>query len=421
MPTMNMLWLAHAIPYPPKAGFLLRSYNLLKELARQQTVDLIAFVQEPWVTTLFDTYEAGIEESRRALGEFCRNVTFLPIDNLKRPAGKHITALAALLGGRSYSASWLDSRTARAAVSRQLRSSQYDLVHFDTIGLAPYRELIPHTPATLMHHNIESHMMLRRADNSGNALARWYFKHEGRLLQHLEQSTASQFARHITCSELDNERIKALLPNVQPVAIPNGVDCDYFTSAAAATRPNSLIFVGTMNWYPNVDAMLFFLREVWPGVQQRIPTATLDIAGSNPPDTVVQLARSLRNVKVHGYVPDVRPMIDSAAVFVCPIRDGGGTKLKILDAFAMKKCVLAHPIACEGIDATDERDVVFAAEPQDFVTRIVELLNDDARRARIGTAARELVERNYSFRAIGEQFSNVMADVVHRSRTGRAN
>jgi sugar transferase (PEP-CTERM/EpsH1 system associated) len=415
---MNMLWLAHAIPYPPKAGFLLRSYNLLKELARHQTVDLIAFVQEQWVTTLFDNYAAGIEESRRALGEFCRNVTFLPIDNLRRPGGKHITALQALASGSSYSASWLHSSAAREAIARQMAASAYDLVHFDTIGLAPYRDLVQRAPATLMHHNIESHMMLRRADNATHRLARLYFQHEGRLLRKLEQRTASQFSRHITCSDLDSERLKELMPQVDAVAIPNGVDCEFFTSKGGATRPNSLIFVGTMNWYPNVDAMMFFLREIWPGLQQRIPSVTLDIAGSNPPESVVQLAQSLSNVKVHGYVPDVRPMIDSAAVFVCPIRDGGGTKLKILDAFAMKKCVVAHPIACEGIDATDGRDVVFASEPQEFIARIVELLNDDARRARIGAAARELVERQYSFRAIGAQFSQVMADVVHASRTG---
>jgi glycosyltransferase involved in cell wall biosynthesis len=406
---MNMLWLAHAIPYPPKAGFLLRSYNLLRELARHQSVDLIAFVQEQWVTTLFDDFAAGIAESKQALGEFCASVTFLPIDNLQRPAGKRLTALLALASGSSYSASWLDSTAARAAIADKISSASYDLVHFDTIGLVAYRDLVRNVPATLMHHNIESHMMQRRAENSTNGLARMYFRHEGRLLRQLEQRTAAQFSRHITCSDLDSERLRELVPDIDAIAIPNGVDCEFFHSAGLATRPNSLIFVGTMNWYPNVDAMLFFLREIWPLLQQRVPDVTLDIAGSNPPDSVLQLAQSLRNVKVHGYVPDVRPMIDSAALFVCPIRDGGGTKLKILDAFAMKKCVVAHPIACEGINVTNQRDVVFASEPEEYVQRIAELLGDDARRARIGAAARELVEREYSFRAIGAEFSRMMA------------
>jgi glycosyltransferase involved in cell wall biosynthesis len=176
------------------------------------------------------------------------------------------------------------------------------------------------------------------------------------------------------------------------------------------------VFVGTMNWYPNIDAALFFLKEVWPLLKEKIPTLTMDIAGTNPPESVVTLGKSLPGVTVHGYVDDVRPMIDSAAVFVCPIRDGGGTKLKILDAFAMKKCVVAHPIACEGINATPGKDIVFASTPAEFVAEIERLLADEPARRALGAAARDLVEREYSFRAIGKEFSQVIEGVVARHR-----
>jgi glycosyltransferase involved in cell wall biosynthesis len=410
---MNFLWLAHAIPYPPKAGFLLRSYNLLRELARDHTVDVIAFVQEHWVVTLFPSLEEGLEESRRELRKFCRNVTFLPIDNLKRPWGKKVTALWSLLSGSSYTTTWLISSAARAAIARQLSSATYDLVHFDTIGLAPYRHLAGATPATLTHHNIESHMMLRRAGNADNVVARKYLQHEARMLAGVEKRTASEFAAHITCSELDSIRLRQIAPDARTVVIPNGVDCDFFVSAGAATRPNSLTFVGTMDWYPNVDAMLFFLREIWPGVKEREPAATMDIAGSNPPAAVLQLARSLSGVTVHGYVPDVRPLLDSAALVVCPIRDGGGTKLKILDAFAMRKCVVAHPIACEGIDVTDDNNVILATTPAQFIAAIQALFADSGKRLAIGGNARKLVEAHYSFRAIGARFRSVMEHVAH--------
>jgi glycosyltransferase involved in cell wall biosynthesis len=405
---MRYLWLAHAIPYPPKAGFLLRSYNLLRELARRYPVDLIAFVQETWVTTLFPSLEEGLAESHRALGEFCGSVTFLPIDNLKRPLGKQLTALQALLLGSSYTTAWLQSRSARAAIGRQLQTAKYDLVHFDTIGLAPYRDLTRATPATLTHHNIESHMMLRRAENANRTLAGKYFQHEGQTLQEFERRMGPEFAAHITCSELDTVRLRQIVPDANIVVVPNGVDCDYFASAAPVTRPNSLIFVGTMNWYPNVDAMLFFLKEVWPGLRVRVPTVTLDIAGSNPPETLVRLGRSLPGVTVHGYVPDVRPLVDSAAIFVCPIRDGGGTKLKLLDAFAMTKCVVAHPIACEGIDAVADREVVYAETPADFIDKLASLLADTGRRLALGHAARRLVETRYSFQTIGAQFASLL-------------
>ena len=409
---MNVLWLAHAIPYPPRAGFLSRSYHLLRELARRQQVDLVAFVQEPWVTTLFPSLEDGLDESRRVLEETCRTVTFLPIDRLKYRLGKARTALQALLAGSTYTTSWLVSRAARSAIASTIAGGGYDLVHFDTIGLAPYRGLSVGRPATLTHHNIESHMMLRRAENSSNPLTRGYFREEGRRLREYERLTAGNFATHITCSELDADRFREIVPKANIAVIPNGVDCEFFAPRDRKVRPNSVVFVGTMNWYPNVQAVAFLLREVWPGLKSRVPQAVLDIAGSNPPDSIVRLARSLPDVTVHGYLPDVRPLIDSAAVFACPIMDGGGTKLKILDAFAMEKCVVAHPVACEGISVSPGRDIVLASSADGFIAEIAVLLRDDARRAALGSAARQLVESEYSYREIGGRFSAALEDAV---------
>jgi glycosyltransferase involved in cell wall biosynthesis len=413
---VNVLWLTHAIPYPPKAGFLSRTYHLLRELARHQTVDLISFVQEPWVRTLFPNLEQGLDESRQALASICRKVTFLPIDSVAHHGGKHLTALRALLTGSAYTTTWLVSTPARRAIAAEIASNSYDLVHFDTIGLAPYRPLVAHVPAILTHHNIESHMMKRRAENATNLFARRYFLHEAQKLQQIEQHVASRFVAHITCSELDSVRLSQIVPSAKVIEIPNGVDCEFFSSTAPATRPKSIVFVGTMNWYPNVDAMMFFLREIWPPLKRRVPEATLDIAGSNPPGSLLRVAQSLPGVTVHGYVPDVRPLIDSAAIFVCPIRDGGGTKLKILDAFAMQKCVVAHPIACEGINVTAGRNVILASDAAEFVSEITRLLAHDGERLAIGVAARDLVKREYSFHRIGELLNSTIEAIVQRRR-----
>jgi len=382
-------------------------------------VDLISFVQEPWIRTHFPSLDEGIEESKRALGSFCRKVTFLPIDRMRLRWGKHMTALNALLSGKTYTATWLVSASAGRAIADEISRNRYDLVHFDTIGLAPYRDLSIRVPAILTHHNIESHMMMRRADNATNAAARAYFRLEARRLEVLERRIAPSYAAHITCSELDTERLRRIVRGATVVTIPNGADCDFFSAKLAGTRPNSAVFVGTMNWYPNIDAMQFFLREIWPPLRIRVPNATMDIAGSNPPEDLIRLARSLPGVTVHGYLPDVRPLIDSAAVFVCPIRDGGGTKLKILDAFAMQKCVVAHPIACEGIEVTAGRDVVLASTPEEFANQICRLFENERERVGIGTAARQLVERNYSFRRLGERLSKTIEDVVQRHATQR--
>ena len=416
---MNLLWLTHAIPYPPKAGFLARTYNLLREVGRHHEVDLISFVQEPWIRTHFPNLEEGIEESRRALGSICRRVAFLPIDRMRPRWGKHLTALNALLTGKTYTTTWLSSASARRVIADEIRGNKYHLVHFDTIGLASYRDLSADVPAILTHHNIESHMMMRRADNAVSTAARAYFRLEARRLEAFERRVAPEYAAHITCSELDTERLRRIVGDAKVVTIPNGVDCEFFNTKHMSTRPNSAVFVGTMNWYPNVDAMQFFLREAWPQLRVRVPDATLDIAGSNPPEDLVRLAGSLQGVTVHGYLTDIRPLIDSAAVFVCPIRDGGGTKLKVLDAFAMGKCVVAHPIACEGIDVTAGRDVVLASTPEEFVSQICRLFANERERVDIGTAARQLVEKSYSFRQFGERLSSTIEDVVRQHETQR--
>jgi glycosyltransferase involved in cell wall biosynthesis len=400
---MRILWVSHIIPYPPKSGVHLRSYNLLRAVAMQNEVDLVAFVQEPWLEIFYASREEALEDCERHLRQFCRSVRFLPIEKLARPLGKVRTALEGLFFPQCYTIRWLQGVAARKVFANLSRNATYDLVHFDTLSLAPCRPLFSKVPATLGHHNVESQILHRRAQNEGSWLKRLYFNQESRRVRSYEARVAYSFARHIACSELDCERLRAIAPQISAVAIPNGVDVEYFRPSAVATTNKSLIFVGSLNWYPNVDAVLFLLREVWPLLQARVPNVRLDVVGSAPPASVLRLASSLTNVRVHGFVDDVRPLIEGAAVYVCPIRDGGGTKLKLLDAFAMEKCVVAHPISCEGIEVISGRHVLLAETASSFADSIQAVLENLALRESIGKAARELVVNRYSFAQIGAQ------------------
>jgi glycosyltransferase involved in cell wall biosynthesis len=295
---------------------------------------------------------------------------------------------------------------------KEAAAQTYAMAHFDTIGLAPFRALFGATPATLGHHNIESHMLLRRAGNERQPLKRMYFWQEGRRVQTYEAEVAASFAAHITCSDLDGERLRAIAPHANAITIANGVDVEYFQASRHESARPALIFVGSLNWYPNVDAVLFLLREIWPLAKARIPELRLDIVGSAPPQNILELAAALEDVKVHGFVDDVRPLLDAASLYVCPIRDGGGTKLKILDAFAMQQCVIAHPIACEGIDAVPGRHVQFAQSAEEFAVAIMELLQRPGDRAEMGRAARQLVVDRYSFSEIGRRLCEVLESVA---------
>jgi len=409
---MRFLWISHVVPYPPKAGFLLRAYHLLNGVARHHTVDLVAFVQEPWLRTIYGDVEAGLDDCRRALSAFCNELHFLPIRSAAGDFGRVATAARALLSGRSYTTSWLQQSDAAGLIAHASQRNRYDLVHFDTIGLAPYRDSVGRRVTTLGHHNIESHLFARRSRTEANVFKRRYYSREGRLLAKYERTMAARFNAHITCSDLDSARLAEVAGPVPAHAIPNGVDCDYFRpSESQHENADTLLFVGTLNWHPNVDAMRFFLTEVWPKLRAARPAVTFDIVGANAPASLIEQASALEGVKLHGFVPDVRPYFARTGVFVCPIMDGGGTKLKVLDAFAMGKAVVAHPISLEGIDAVPGEHVEVASTPQEFVAAIIRLLDDPGRRRQLGENARKLAERKYSFAAIGEQFNGILERV----------
>jgi glycosyltransferase involved in cell wall biosynthesis len=412
---MEILWASHIIPYPPKSGVHLRSYNLLRGLAASHDVDLLAFIQEPWLDVFYPSRREGLEECARELGKLCRSVRFLPINSLKRSGGKLRTAVEGLICPTSYTIRWLQSAQAHAAFAEAAQRASYSLVHFDTIGLAPFRAHFSGTPATLGHHNIESHMLTRRAENERNFARHLYFRLEGARVRNYESRMAGEFDLHITCSELDGARLRAAAPSARVVAVPNGVDAEYFQPTHRDSTVPSLIFVGSLNWYPNVDAVLFLLREVWPIAKARHPDLRLDIVGSVPPKSVLDLAAGLMDVRVHGFVDDVRPLMDEATLYVCPIRDGGGTKLKLLDAFAMEQCVIAHPVACEGIDVSPGVNVQLAESAETFAEAIDRLVGDRAARLAMGRAARSLVVEQYAFSQIGRQLCGLFESTAKGS------
>jgi len=412
---MRILWVSHLVPYPPIAGVLSRSYHLLRRVAQQHEVHLLTFTQESWLRVAFGSVEKGTAASRTALGEFVRSAHYEPIPSEGQVAGRYRLALRSLWGD-CYSVKWLASATARKTIAQLTSTMQFDLVHFDTISLAQYQDCIGATPSTLGHHNVESHMLLRRSESESNALKRWYFRQEGRRLERYERAMGPRFAMHVTCSALDSERLQDIVGSVRVESVPNGVDTEYFRPVSAAADNEDLVFVGTMNWYPNADAMRFFASEVWPTLRVARPRSRVLIGGASPPSDLVALSTRDERFRVLGFLDDIRPTVHDAALYVCPIRDGGGTKLKLLDAFAMGKCVVAHPLACEGIDVTAGHDVCFAERPEDFVREIERLLDSPSERARIGRNARALVEASYSYDALGTAMCRAFEEAVRVSR-----
>ena len=402
----NILWLSHLLPYPPKGGVLQRSYNLIKETSKRHNITLLAFNQRNLCSSADD-----LEEGIHHLRQFCNVIEVMPIETEASTFSKIKLLTKGLLPGRTYTVSWLESQAYKEKLSEVLASEKFDAIHADTISLAPYVMHLKGYKKVLNHHNIESLMMLRRAENETNILKKIYFFQEGKKLISYERKACKEFDLNVTCSDLDAERLNNIVSGIRSMGIPNGVDLDYFSPLDLPIKQKSIVFAGGLSWYPNLDAMTFFLTHVWPKLVQEIPDVSMTIIGRSPPAWMLQLQDKYKNLRVTGFVDDVRPYIAEAYLYVCPIRDGGGTKLKVLDALAMGKLLIANPIACEGISVENMKNVIFAATPDEYISTIKEAFANPELAQALARNAHELIKARYNFKSIGESLSNAFDEI----------
>jgi glycosyltransferase involved in cell wall biosynthesis len=409
---MKILWISHLLPYPPKGGVMQRSFNILKEICKYNHVDFLTLYQTVHHVIPENSLEIGIKE----LSRFCNLLGVYPIPGDHNRLRKMANIAAGFTTKYPYMIWWLRSRNFSKAVREASRKADYDIFYFDTIALSQYLEALPQGKGAIVlnHHNIESQLMHRRSENEKSIFKSLYFSMEGRKREKYERQLCSRFDHNIVVSQLDQKRLEKKSGKLSCSVVPNGVDLEYFKPVGIEQKDNSIIFVGGLRFYPNIAAVRFILRYVWKPLKKKRPLLKFYIVGKFPPEDVKKAAESDPSIIVTGYVDDIRPLMEKAAVYVCPITDGGGTRLKILDALAMKKALVAHPVACEGIDVTDGTDVVLANSPEQFVESIDQLLGDLDRRKALGENGRLLIESKYSYEAIGKDFHNTLTDLSYQ-------
>jgi len=403
---MRVLFLSQIVPYPPHGGVLQRGYHLLRELGRCSSVHLLAFVHPDVLTT------AGVvEESRRALGSFCENVEYFRLWP-KASTAHRMAAVAASAASRTpFSVIAHRSSDFRRRVTELLGATRFDILHADTIALCQFVEHRRYVPAVLTHHNIESTLMVRRAAVEPRRLAAAFLRREAAKLAGYEARYAPRYEVNVVVSREDERALLRLGPTVRTALVPNGVDVTYFTPDPAQEGP-AIVYTGGMNMFANRDAVLYFLDEVWPLVLAASPALTFYVVGQNPPAELLQRARQDRRIVVTGYVDDIRPLVRKSSVYVVPLRVGGGTRLKVLDAMAMGKALVSTSVGCEGIDVTPGEHLLVADTPPAFARAVLELLGSPARRLALGRAGRALVESRYSWGIVAENLLNAYRQAI---------
>jgi polysaccharide biosynthesis protein PslH len=398
----KILWLSHFVPYPPKGGCFQRSYNLIKEISSKNDLYLISLKHKDSTHPDFD-----INIAKSELEKLCKEVIIIDISSSTSRAALYASAFKSLFTITPLSVNLFKSEKMHEAIRRMVHSTKFQVVHFDTISMAEYIKDIGDVPMVVNHHGVESYMINRRVENEPNFLNKLYLMIEGYKLEKYEKRYCERFDMNLAVSELDKELFKKITGVENMEVVENGVDIDYFSPSDSIKKDKSIIFAGRLDQYSNRESILYFCEKVWPLIKIKHPDVRFTIIGNNPPAKLAEIAGNDKNIELLGYVDDVRPYFANAMISVCPIKDGGGTRIKILDALAMGMPIVSTSIGCEGIDITSGADVLIADTPEKFADKVDWIITDAGKRQSMSYYARKTAEDKYSWKAIGEKLDRL--------------
>ena len=409
---MNLLWFSHFVPFPPRGGPFQRSFNLIRQISKTYAISLVAF-------NLHTLPEDLVAEYSLELKKYCKEVEVWELPARWRGARWLAEASLSLFYSKPFSCRAFWSRHLAERWQTILERHKDALLHFDSLDLALYAGQAEPFHKVLNHHNCESALTLRRAEEDANPIKRALFRDQAFKLVRLERAVCPRFDVNTVVSELDASLLAHGDVKIHTHVVDNGVDTEYFKPIEGGEEPHTLLFTGLLRWVPNISAMRFFEREVWPPLKARYPDILLYLAGKDPPGAMMQWPRRDSRVRVVANPDDMRPWLARASVFVCPILEGGGTRIKILDAMSMARPVVSTPIGCEGLRVTHGENILIAENARDFARAITSLLENETMRMRMGAAGRALVEKHYRWERVAGQLEQSYRCALNRAECGR--
>ena len=396
----RILWVKVGGLWPLNMGGRLRSFHTIAELAKRHRVTVLTTHGPADDPNALATQLAG-----------CERVVSVPYAIPKAGTPAFAAALARSWLSPYPADLWKCRIPALQAHVRQAISAGTDVCVADFLVAEPN---VPHTgstPTILFEHNVEYMIWKRLHEVERRPVRRALLALEWRKMRRYEARACRRARLTIAVSEADRALLAAQAPGADIRAIPTGVDTAYFHPNGTGEKPATLVFTGSMDWYPNEDAILQFIATTLPEVRRHVPGITLAVVGRNPSARLKE-AGAAAGVQVTGTVADVRPHVAEAAVYIVPLRIGGGTRLKIFEALAMGKAVVSTTVGAEGLPIVPGEHYLQADTPADFARTVVALLADPDRRRALGQAGRQLVEARHSWAQIGAQFEAYCEEVA---------
>jgi glycosyltransferase involved in cell wall biosynthesis len=389
---LRILMVFHAAPYPPDLGPSRRHYHLLRELLKRHDISVLS---------------VGTNEQREAFllhfGDVCRRVFF--VDNRVPRSFRVLTRFLRTVAGRS-ALRLAGVRRLQKAIDGLMAETDFDLI-FCSIPFLASCALSRGVPVISDTHNVEWLVLHRSCCETPSLWRKAYYFLQSRHTRREETALASRVQAMLTTSECDRDIFKKSVPSQRFFVIPNGLDLQAYPGSSFRPEAQTLLFTGLMSYYPNEHGITWFLDEIFPRILGAVPQTRIVVAGAHPSRLLRK--RNSRHVTVTGYVEDVRPYFARAEIFVVPLRIGGGTRVKILEAMAMGRPVVSTTIGCEGLDVVHGESLLIGDTPQEFANAVVRLLQDKSFRDLLASRAAALVRAQYSWEKIGPKLD----DAVH--------
>jgi len=410
---LRILCVRTELLHPIDKGGKIRTYGTLRELMKEHHITYLTL----------DNGQADRQTVRRS-SEYCHELIRIRHEPTPKFSPRFYLELAINLASPLPYAIALYRSTEMEQRIRKLlymKRKGFDLILCDF--LMPDINLPrPHeVPSVIFQHNVEAMIWERHTRVQRNPLKKLFFRNQWKKMERYEREACHQYDHVIAVSEDDANDFRQRYGLTAVTAVPTGVDTQFFSPSGTVQRqPKNLVFVGSMDWMPNQDAVRWFVDQMWPMIRRAEPTATFTVVGRRPPPFVQELCMRDNGIEVTGTVEDVRPYLEQATATVVPLRVGGGTRLKIYEAMAMARPTVSTSIGAEGLSVSDGEELYLADDPETFVRRVLQLLADPDAGDRMGQAAQERVRRDFGWEAAARPFIETCEQVVRDRVAGIA-
>jgi glycosyltransferase involved in cell wall biosynthesis len=400
---VHILFVTPNLPIPTSSARV-RPFNLIKQLATRHQVSVLSFIQPSEYRLL------------EALEPYCQRIELVPLGSF-RHLGKWRNRvrgwLLLLLGPRPSALYTFPVKMMREPLRNMVQTSDLDVAHFEQLYLAGLRSEVRQLPAVLGEQNVEFQVIKNLQQVSSSPIHKIRDELSWRKMLAFETRSIRQFPVCLAVSEQDARLLRKISGGTEVRVVTNGVDTRAFApeDSGLERRADTVLFFGTLNYGPNRDGIKRFCRDVWPVIHSARPDARLEIVGIDPSPDVMVL-NELPGVEVTGFVPDIRSKLWTATLGIAPLRWGGGTRLKILEALAAGCPVVSTSAGAEGLDLKDGREILIADTADEFARAVIDLLQDPAKRAELSAAGQHSVAAKYDWSVIAQQLEKAYARAI---------